>query len=249
LIKGAIFDYGDTLVRHSVPFEVVLPVAVRTTYSLFAQAGLETTFEEYEAIDRRIFGMFAEVEGKENRDIPDAAKYGELIRRLFPTRSKAWRSRMATMASRRFYEVGARYRRVGRGAKPSLDKLKSMGLRMVVLSNHSSQEALVQSLRHFKLHSYFLRIYSSSELGVRKPDPKAFTKCLSVLRTRAEETVVVGDSLKNDIAGAKACGMRSVLVDWESTAEIPGGLPAPDFRVATLETIPKVVRQLNVFQT
>ena len=244
MIRTVIFDYGDTLVRHSVPFEILRPKAIYAIYSYFVSMGLESTFDRYNAINSSVFEAFAEIEARENRDIPDAVKYEDLVGRLFPSRSMAWRHRMARTAVRKFYEVGARYRKVARGAKPCLDELKSMGLKMAVLSNHSDQQALEHSLAQFRLESYFLRVFSSSELGVRKPDSRIFAKCLAALRTRADQTILVGDSLKNDAEGAAACGMKTILVEWEKSEHLQCS-DAPDFKVDTLAAIPKIVRKLN----
>lgn len=245
MIKAAIFDYGDTLVRHRIPFEDILPKAVRANYRFFSKAGLKTSFEEFSAVNRDVFAEFSEVEANQDRDIPDARKYDELVRRLFPTRPRAWRSKIAGSANKRFHDFGARYRQVAKGAKATLEELESMGLKMAVLSNHSDQQALVRSLKQFELNSYFARIYSSSQLGARKPNRRAFAKCLAALRVRADQTVFVGDSLRKDVAGAKACGMVTIFVDQGTKHENLDGIQSPDFTVTTLSKIPRIIRRLN----
>ncbi|MDG6909568.1 MAG: HAD family hydrolase [Nitrososphaerota archaeon] len=245
MIRAAVFDYGDTLVHHRIPFAAILPGAVRAAYLVFAEAGFESTFEEFRSVNDSVFAGFAEAEAREDRDIPDTTKYNELARRLFPAKPVAWRRMIANSANREFHDFGAKYRLVGRGARSSLEELKSMGLKMAVLSNHSDQGALERGLKQFELDSYFFRVFSSSELGVRKPDPRAFAKCIASLRVRADKTVFVGDSLKNDIAGAKACGMTAVFVDHETNQDVPSGAPTPDFSVTTLSGIPGIIRRLN----
>lgn len=244
MIRAAIFDYGDTLVCHSVPYEAILRRAIRANYRFFTKAGYESTFEEFRGVNETVFAEFAEVEAKENRDIPDTVKYNGFVAGLFPAKPRVWRERLAERANRGFHDFGARYRRAGTGAMSSLKKLKSMGLKMVVLSNHSDQGALERSLKQFKLDSYFLRVYSSSQLGVRKPDPRAFAKCLGSLRARANQTVFVGDSPRNDIAGARACGMMTILVNRGARREHPEVLP-PDFTVTRLTEIPRIIGRLN----
>ena len=46
-----------------------------------------------------------------------------------------------------------------------------------------------------------------------KPHPSIFEAALALAGVRAEESVMVGDSLAHDIEGAKRIGMRGVLVD------------------------------------
>ena len=245
MIRAAIFDYGDTLVCHRVPFETILPRAIRANYHFFTKAGLKLTFEEFGGLNESVFAEFAKTEAKEDRDIPDAVKYDKLVVRLFPEKSEAWRRRIADSANRRFHDFGAKYRRMGRGARASLEELKSMGLKMAVLSNHSDQQALERSLKQLKLDSYFLRIFSSSQLGVRKPDQRAFTKCLASLRVRADQTAFVGDSPRNDVAGAKASGMVTIFVDRGARPKVIDEVTPPDFTVTTLSEVPEIIRQLN----
>lgn len=245
MIRAAIFDYGNTLVCHRVPFDAILPKAVRANYRFFKKMGMRSTFEEFRGVNETVFSNFARAEAKENRDIPDLAKYTELVRRLFPSKPKTWRQRTAARANRGFHDFAAKYRQAGKGAKSTLEELKAMGLKMAVLSNHSDQGALERSLRQFRLDSYFVRIFSSSQIGVRKPDPMAFAKCLDSLALRGNQTVFVGDSPRNDAAGAKACGMVTILVDTETNREGFDELAPPDFRVTTLSEIPGIVNQLN----
>jgi FMN phosphatase YigB (HAD superfamily) len=63
----------------------------------------------------------------------------------------------------------------------------------------------------------------SSELGWRKPDARIFTAALQRLGVEAEEAVFVGDRLRDDIAGARAVGMRTVL-----TREFRDEIEGPD---------------------
>jgi putative hydrolase of the HAD superfamily len=79
----------------------------------------------------------------------------------------------------------------------------------------------------------------SEEAGVAKPDPKIFEIALDRLGVGALETVMVGDSWINDIAGAAAAGLRTVWfnrTDLERPAE-PGGV----LELAALEPVAQVL--------
>jgi putative hydrolase of the HAD superfamily len=67
----------------------------------------------------------------------------------------------------------------------------------------------------------------SDEVGVPKPHARIFRATLDALGVRPEETVHVGDLLKNDVGGARALGMRSVRIrsshdDREALPEADG---------------------------
>jgi len=51
----------------------------------------------------------------------------------------------------------------------------------------------------------------SCEVGYLKPHPRIFQHALDALGVGPEETVMVGDSLRADVGGAKALGMTAVL--------------------------------------
>ena len=82
MITGAIFDYGGTLVSQRVPFELMLPKAIRATYRTFAREGLKSAFEEFAALDRSVFRKFTEAESMEAIDIPDVQVIRARLERL-----------------------------------------------------------------------------------------------------------------------------------------------------------------------
>ena len=46
-----------------------------------------------------------------------------------------------------------------------------------------------------------------------KPDPSIFLAALQQLGVTADEAVMVGDTLEDDIEGARAVGIRAILID------------------------------------
>lgn len=58
----------------------------------------------------------------------------------------------------------------------------------------------------------FDAVVVSGDLNTRKPDPAVFRRALELLGAQADRAVMVGDSADRDIDGARACGIRGVLV-------------------------------------
>jgi putative hydrolase of the HAD superfamily len=101
---------------------------------------------------------------------------------------------------------------------PSLADFRARGLRLVVVSNWDvSLHAL---LRRLGLAAKLDGVITSAEVGHRKPSPVIFREALRVAGASAGEAIHVGDSLTEDVAGARAAGIEPVLMRR-------GGLPGP----------------------
>ncbi len=56
-------------------------------------------------------------------------------------------------------------------------------------------------------------IVDSGVVGAHKPDPACFAPALDALAVDPERIAYVGDSVRNDVVGARNIGMQAVLVD------------------------------------
>ncbi len=86
---------------------------------------------------------------------------------------------------------------------------------------------------------YIDRIFASGDLGVAKPAKEFFLKCLEKSETRADEAVMIGDSLKADISGAAACGIKTVWLNFDGTT--PSESIKPDFTVSSHLEVCKIL--------
>ncbi len=93
---------------------------------------------------------------------------------------------------------------------PALRALRARGYLIGLVSNtHRSLQAF-QS--HFELDEWIAAAVASSEHGFNKPHPSIFRTALRLLGVAPEEAVMVGDSLKHDVEGARAVGLHAVLL-------------------------------------
>lgn len=111
---------------------------------------------------------------------------------------------------------------------PVLAELAASGFVLGVISNsHRSLEAFKT---HFKLDALIGATISSAEHGFMKPHRSIFEAALQQAQVTAAEAVMVGDSLKADIEGARAAGMRGILL--RRSGERPASL-APGISLIT----------------
>jgi HAD superfamily hydrolase (TIGR01662 family) len=91
-----------------------------------------------------------------------------------------------------------------------LRQLAAGGLKLGLISN--SHRCLASFQQHFDLNGLIAGAVSSAEHGYMKPHSSIFEAALKLVEVRADESVMVGDSLSHDIEGARRVGMRGVLV-------------------------------------
>jgi putative hydrolase of the HAD superfamily len=94
-------------------------------------------------------------------------------------------------------------------ALPVLEELRAAGLRIAVVSNGIRD--LTEFVAHHRLDVD--AVVDSRSHGRVKPHPTIFQAALDLLGVAAAEAVMVGDSLEEDVEGARALGMRAILVD------------------------------------
>ncbi len=94
-----------------------------------------------------------------------------------------------------------------------LAKLREHSVRMCILSNSSySGDLLERQLDQFGIRHFFEFVLASSDIGIRKPYGAVFEIALNKLGLNSNEVWYVGDSLEEDIIGAKQNGIYSILV-------------------------------------
>jgi putative hydrolase of the HAD superfamily len=106
-------------------------------------------------------------------------------------------------------------------AAPALRELRARGLALVVVSNWDS--SLPEVLERAGLLELVDGVVSSAVAGAAKPDPAIFEAGLRAAETDAARALFVGDSPERDIEGARAVGMRALLLRRD---EEPGDSPA-----------------------
>lgn len=97
------------------------------------------------------------------------------------------------------------------GINELLSNLKTQ-YRLVALTNTNSIHAQVWKPKYRDSLRYFDKVFSSYELGARKPEGQAYQSVLDYLGTKPERTVFLDDSPAN-IAGAAKLGIKTILVE------------------------------------
>jgi len=125
------------------------------------------------------------------------------------------------------------------GVGATLSALRQRGLHLGIVSNIDDDQ-FHPLWERIGLSAYFDAITTSEEARSCKPDPGIYCHALGKAGDVAPEQVVfVGDSLDQDVVGANALGMTTVLITDPASPE--GGDADPDHVIETIPELLKIV--------
>jgi putative hydrolase of the HAD superfamily len=122
------------------------------------------------------------------------------------------------------------------GAREMLRVLQQLGIRTAVLSNGWNP----LQIRKARRAGFDGTVIASADIGVQKPQARAFDALVDALGTARCDTWYVGDSATVDVAGAAAAGLRTVWIDADELPYPAGAFP-PDFRIECLADLPALL--------
>jgi HAD superfamily hydrolase (TIGR01509 family) len=96
------------------------------------------------------------------------------------------------------------------GARRLLRQVRDAGLRTAILTNGTVDPQRGKIEKHGLAELVDL-VVVTEEIGIHKPDPRAFRQVLGRLGVDAHDAAMVGDDLRNDVDGALATGFGQAV--------------------------------------
>lgn len=118
-------------------------------------------------------------------------------------------------------------------AEPALRSARAAGLRLVIASNWDC--SLADWLGPSGLLELVDGVVTSADVGAAKPAAAVFERALELAGAAPGSAVHVGDSLENDVQGARSAGIRPLLLVRDG--EPPPGVEA----IRSLEQLASVI--------
>lgn len=242
MIRGVFFDVGGTLFSYRN-----LPAAM---------SGLVQTLAKKLELQHEPKTLLAHyVVAHKEADRVYAEKPAYLFRDYFETVFLNWLDRIESRHLHAHFDwVEALHREQMIGCivlqedcHAMLDQLKAMGLYLSVVSN-ADENQLRPLVERGQLERWMTHWTSSEAAGSCKPDRRFFERALEKSGLEANEVLFVGDSLEQDIQGAHAVGMTTVLITEPgipTPMAIGRNTPEPDFRINRLMELPPIVERLR----
>ena len=129
--------------------------------------------------------------------------------------------------------------------KAVLDQLQEDGYELGLITNSMLPMWMRDAeLRVYGLLDYFAVRLSSGDAGYIKPHPEIYHAALAQLGLQPEEAIFVGDRPGNDIAGANAAGMISVLMNPPHLDYELNGV-TPDHIIESLSDLLPILAVMN----
>jgi putative hydrolase of the HAD superfamily len=127
------------------------------------------------------------------------------------------------------------------GARELMVELSS-SYRLALLTN-GAPDLQREKIAASGLEPFFHAIAVSGEHGIGKPKPEIFHRLMGELGVTPSESIMVGNSLERDIAGARNAGIRSIWIRVSGSEEQAD--VTPDHTITSLAEIPAILTALN----
>ncbi len=112
--------------------------------------------------------------------------------------------------------------------------------RLGIIANQP--EGTQKRLYTYGVGDFFSLVLSSAEEGMEKPNPTLFLRALERAECKADEACMIGDRPDNDIAPAKALGMKTVRI----TQGLGGMMPVQGEHLWADRTISNLSELLSI---
>ena len=241
MLKGAVFDLGETLIHITATWERVREARVRAIYETLREHRVTLSLDNLKREYMRLHDEESQYSEHTLEEIETGRSLTELLDRLKVEDKR--RPPIADLVKKSYtLEVGSWL--IFPGVEAMLQQIRDLGMRVGLCSNARSDWAVRDIVEQLNLARYFDSIVTSAAVGFRKPRPEPFQQILRLLGLQPNEAVMIGNSVEADVAGARSLGMKTIHVTYGDESE--QGSVDPDATVSTVEDIIPAIRRLSL---
>ena len=247
MLKGAIFDLGGTLIHLTVTWDQIREARTDAIYVALKEHGVALDHNSLKREYLQLHEEESEYASRTLEEIEIVASFNNLFDRLGVEASQ--RPEIEKLV-KKFFAVEVESWVLFPGVTEMLQQVRDLGLKLGLLSNARNDWAVREIVEHLGLSRFFDAILTSAAVGIRKPRPEPFNQMLELLAVRASDTVMIGNSMEADVAGAKPLGIKTIRVIFgDSNDEIPMKLDLevePDITVSSVSDIVSAIKRIAV---
>lgn len=222
------FEWGGKTLRSTMGG--VRPVVER----LFPHVPFSLFFQIFTEVSREL----GEVRSRDLREIPSLERFRQVLKRLGEPDSpeSLARAQELSLVHMELLAVATEVPDDHRSLLAAVHKEYAMAL----VSNFDHAPTARAILQRWGVETHFDTVLISDEFGWRKPHRLIFSAALEQLGIKPQEALFVGDSLVDDVSGAKAASLDVVWVSYDGR-ECPADVPAPNFVVRSLSEVRNII--------
>lgn len=168
-------------------------------------------------------------------EVTEEIRVEDVFRQLFMAKGVEADSALVLETCRFFRDTSTEYIKLYPWSIPVLEKLKSEGKGIYLLSN-AQRSFTEHELVVLGLTKYFDVIMISSDCGIKKPNLMFFKMLMKRCGLRGKECLFVGNDEICDIFGAKKAGMDTFYIHSNCSPEYTGKIKATYTVMDALET-------------
>jgi putative hydrolase of the HAD superfamily len=216
-IRAVVFDMGGTL--EDIYYDDASRLeATRGLRALLVDRGLDPGLPLPGLLAAVLSGLKAYQEWREKSEVelPPERVWADYVFADHPgpqERPRDWDLRLAAAAEEisQYYENHFHARRLRPEAPAALAALRERGLRLAVISNIISRQAVQKNLAAYGVAHYFDPVVTSAGFGRRKPNASIFLEAARLMGLPPAACVYVGDTVSRDVVGARRAGYGLVI--------------------------------------
>lgn len=239
ILEGIFFDLGGTMMHNPSPNIAHLEAmdSIKTTLGKYGHEigmrpeEMRETLRECRISVRARTGHWKEVD--------ERAVYRVMLSRLGVSPA----DNLIDQCIKVYRGVLANYIAYYPDVLPTISVLKTRGFKLGLISN--AVMGVKFYIPKLRLRRYFNVLVFSYQVGWIKPRPEIFQYAPNRLGVAPEKSVMVGDSIKDDITGAKAQNMKAVLIRREEDDRPTqlNGEGRPDAIIAELREVVDLIEK------
>ncbi len=214
LLKAVLFDLGDTLIGNEKLWAEIRSDGLKSSYTFLRENGYKLDFRTFESELTKRIDEAELMRQKQLIEIPIEDIFQNTLQAL----GEAKASVLVPSIVERYFQPEFNAWRLYDDVSETLAELRTKGLELGLVSNTWSDWAVRMMLRNFGIDKWFDVAVTSAQLRIRKPRPEIFLAALDALKARPSEAAMVGNSLVDDMQGAKHLGMRAIHVERDAVA-------------------------------
>ena len=245
LIRGIILDFDDTIAVRTRPLDELMREGAHAAEAYMRSTGMDLP-EDFATsiVEARRFAEEKSAEEQEEHLADDAMSFllqffGYPASRMDPT--------VLRTAVDLFYAPEMTAWKLRVGVAEALTNLRTAGYRLALLANYNCDRVFQRTIDYLNVRRFFDICLSSASVEYRKPDTRFLQIALDRWDFLPYETVVIGDSLFEDVHAGIDLGAQTVLVRGTTSPQVDHANQInattilPDAQIDDLAALPEII--------